>query len=47
MFDHWQLMDGGDLKDPDSRLGKVVNAIRVRKGLTPELPPLDRYLDKL
>ena len=47
MFDHWQLMDGGDFKDPDSRLGKVVNAIRVRKGLTPELPPLDRYLDKL
>jgi elongation factor 2 len=47
MFDHWQLLDGGDFKDPESRLGKVVNAIRVRKGLTPELPPLDRYLDKL
>jgi len=47
MFDHWQLMDGGDFKDPDSRLGKVVNAIRTRKGLAPELPPLDRYLDKL
>lgn len=47
MFDHWQLMDGGDFKDPESRLGKVVNAIRVRKGLAPELPPLDRYLDKL
>ena len=47
MFDHWQLMDGGDFKDPETRLGKVINAIRVRKGLTPELPPLDRYLDKL
>lgn len=47
MFDHWQLMDGGDFKDPESRLGKVVNSIRVRKGLAPELPPLDRYLDKL
>jgi len=47
MFDHWQLLDGGDFKDPESRLGKVVNSIRVRKGLTPELPPLDRYLDKL
>jgi len=47
MFDHWQFLDGGDFKDPESRVGKVVNAIRVRKGLTPELPPLDRYLDKL
>ena len=47
MFDHWQLMDGGDFKDPDSRLGKVINGIRTRKGLAAELPPLDRYLDKL
>jgi elongation factor 2 len=47
MFDHWQFLDGGDFKDPESRIGKVVNSIRVRKGLTPELPPLDRYLDKL
>jgi elongation factor 2 len=46
-FDHWQLLDGGDFKDPESRLGKVINQIRVRKGLTPELPPLDRYLDKM
>jgi elongation factor 2 len=47
MFDHWAMLDGGDFKEPDSRLGKVINAIRVRKGLSPELPPLDRYLDKL
>lgn len=47
MFDHWQLLDGGDFKDPTTRLGKIINAIRVRKNLTPELPPLDRYLDKL
>lgn len=47
MFDHWALLDGGDFKDKDSRLGKIINAIRVRKNLTPELPPLDRYLDKL
>jgi len=47
MFDHWQLLDGGDFKDPETRLGKLINAIRVRKTLAPELPPLDRYLDKL
>ncbi len=47
MFDHWQLLDGGDFKDPDSRLGKIINQIRTRKAIAPELPPLDRYLDKL
>lgn len=46
-FDHWQLHEGGDFKDPETKIGKVINAIRVRKGLVPELPPLDRYLDKL
>jgi len=47
MFDHWQLFDGGDFKDASTRLGKLINTIRVRKNLSPELPPLDRYLDKL
>ena len=51
MFDHWQIMGGEgevtDFKDPETKLGKIINAIRVRKGLVPELPPLDRYLDKL
>lgn len=47
MFDHWDLLDGGDFRDPTSRLGKIVNAIRVRKNIAPDVPPLDRYLDKL
>jgi elongation factor 2 len=47
MFDHWQMLDGGDFKDPTTRLGKIINAIRLRKNLPGELPPLDRYLDKL
>jgi len=46
-FDHWQLMDGGGFNDPEAKLGKVIAGIRTRKGLTAELPPLDRYLDKL
>jgi elongation factor 2 len=46
-FDHWQVLDGGDFKDPESRLGKIIAGIRTRKGLAAELPPLDRYLDKL
>jgi elongation factor 2 len=51
MFDHWQVMGGdgdvSDFKDPETKLGKIINQIRIRKGLVPELPPLDRYLDKL
>ena len=47
MFDHWQTLDGGDFKDPASRLGKIIQGIRTRKNMVTELPPLDRYLDKL
>lgn len=48
-FDHWQAMEGGDhdFRDVETKLGKTIHAIRVRKGLAPEVPPLDRYLDKL
>jgi elongation factor 2 len=46
-FDHWTTLEGGDFKDPTSRLGKIINGIRVRKNMVAELPPLDRYLDKL
>jgi elongation factor 2 len=46
-FDHWALLDQGEYRDVDTKLGKTINAIRVRKGLAPEVPPLDRYLDKL
>jgi elongation factor 2 len=46
-FDHWALQDAGTYRDLDSKLGKTISAIRVRKGLSAECPPLDRYLDKL
>ena len=47
MFDHWSILDAGDFRDPDVKLAKLVTAIRTRKGVAPEVPPLDRYLDKL
>lgn len=49
MFDHWQIVEGGDMdfRDPDTKLGKTIAAIRTRKGLVAEVPPLDRYLDRL
>ena len=46
MFDHWELMRD-DAKDPTSKSGKIVVDTRKRKGLSEELPPLDRFLDKL
>jgi elongation factor 2 len=46
-FDHWALLDQGTFRDVETKLGKTINAIRVRKGIAAEVPPLDRYLDKL
>lgn len=42
MFDHWDFLQGGDFRDPTTKLGEVINKIRLRKGLVAELPPLDR-----
>jgi len=49
MFDHWQIMEGDDMdfRDPDTKLGATIRAIRERKGINPDVPPLDRYLDRL
>jgi len=46
VFDHWQIMPGNPL-EAGSKNNQLVLQIRKRKGLTPEIPPLDRYLDKL
>ncbi|KAK9680365.1 translation elongation factor 2 [Basidiobolus ranarum] len=46
VFDHWQLMNGSPL-DATSKVGEIVRSIRKRKGLAEEIPPLDRFLDKL
>ncbi|KAJ1961488.1 translation elongation factor 2 [Dipsacomyces acuminosporus] len=45
VFDHWQLMNG--VANQDGKVKDTVVAIRTRKGLAPEVPALDRYLDKL
>lgn len=46
VFDHWQMMQGNAL-DATSKTGIIVRTTRKRKGLAEEVPPLDRYLDKL
>ena len=46
VFDHWQLMNGSPLEKP-SKVNDIVRAVRKRKGLAEDIPPLDRFLDKL
>jgi len=46
VFDHWEEM-AGDVHNPDDKLGGIVKNVRERKKLSAEIPPLDRYLDKL
>ncbi|KAG9314173.1 P-loop containing nucleoside triphosphate hydrolase protein [Chiua virens] len=46
VFDHWELMNGSPL-DKGSKLEELVKNIRIRKGLKPDIPPLDYYYDKL
>jgi len=46
VFDHWQIFNG-DVFDKSSQPGQVVENTRKRKGLKPEIPGLDNYLDKL
>lgn len=46
VFDHWQQYPGDPL-DAKSQACSTVLAIRARKGLKPEIPPLDTFLDKL
>jgi len=45
VFDHWQLMNGVSHEDP--KLIEKILSIRKRKGLKEEIPPLDRFLDRL
>jgi elongation factor 2 len=46
VFDHWEVMQGSPL-EKGSKLEALVTGIRQRKGLKPEIPPLDTYYDKL
>ncbi|KAF9436569.1 Elongation factor 2 [Entomortierella beljakovae] len=45
VFDHWSLMNGVSNEDP--KLMDKVLSIRKRKGLKEEIPPLDRFMDRL
>lgn len=46
VFDHWQVIPGDPL-DTTSKAHVIVMGVRKRKGLQDEIPPLDRFFDKL
>ncbi len=46
VFDHWQPMTGSPL-EAGSKTKEIVKDIRKRKGLSEDVPSLDRFLDKL
>lgn len=45
VFDHWKTL-GGDPFESGAAM-KIVTDIRKRKGMPEEIPPLDRFMDKL
>lgn len=45
-FHHWDFMKGNPFEE-GNEVYEVVRATRTRKGLKPELPDLDKYMDKL
>jgi elongation factor 2 len=46
VFDHWANVPGDPL-DPAGKAGILASSIRKRKGLKPEIPTLDNFIDKL
>lgn len=46
VFDHWEAV-GSDPLEEGTKANEIVTGIRTRKGLTPAIPPLDRFYDKL
>jgi len=46
VFDHWEALNGDPFEE-SSQAGKLVKAIRARKGLKEGIPALDNFLDKM
>jgi len=46
IFDHWRVVQG-DPNEPGTKAQEIVLGTRKRKGLALEIPPLDRFIDKL
>lgn len=46
VFDHWEAISTDPLEE-GTKANEIVTGIRVRKGLPPAIPPLERFYDKL
>ncbi|KAI8097416.1 elongation factor 2 [Halteromyces radiatus] len=46
VFDHWEAMNGNPL-EAGNKVYDIIRDVRKRKGLTEDIPGLDRYYDKL
>lgn len=47
VFDHWQVLPGGSPLDKTTMTGGIVELMRKRKGIKPEVPGVENYYDKL
>lgn len=47
VFDHWQVLPGGSPLDSSTKPGQIVQGMRKRKGVKPEVPGVENYYDKL
>lgn len=47
VFDHWKVVNGDPLDPTSGKALELVLETRKRKSLGEEIPPLDRFLDKL
>jgi elongation factor 2 len=46
IFDHWENLQGEPFES-GNKLGDTIRAVRKRKGLDEDVPPLERYYDRL
>jgi elongation factor 2 len=46
VFDHWQILSGDPFTE-GNKVYETVRSTRERKGIGANIPPLDRYLDKM
>jgi elongation factor 2 len=47
VFFYWKTMPEDPLDPQSTKMRELIGSIRKRKGQAPEIPPLDRFLDKL
>lgn len=47
VFNHWQVLPGGSPLDKSTKPGQIVEELRKRKGIKPDVPGVENYYDKL